>query len=88
MEDGRTLVIAPCVPDHWPRYSLEWRLPGERTQYEIVVNNPHACSRSVVAVRLDGQELAPCDGQARLPLQRDGRRHLLEITLGAGGAAR
>jgi cyclic beta-1,2-glucan synthetase len=88
MEGGQTLVIAPCVPDDWPQYRLEWRLPGDRTHYQIVVNNPDACSRSVVAVRLDGRELAPCDGQARLPLQRDGQRHLVEVTLGAGGTVR
>jgi len=88
MEDGQTLVVAPCVPDAWPQYRLEWRLPGDNTWYEIVVNNPTGCSATVVAVAIDGQELAPCDGQARLPLRRDGCRHLVEITLGPDGASR
>jgi cyclic beta-1,2-glucan synthetase len=88
LDDGQTLVVAPCVPDAWPGYRLEWRLPGDSTRYVIVVNNPDGCSAAVVAVTIDGQDLAPCNGQARLPLRRDGRRHLVEITLGPDGASR
>ena len=88
LEAGQVLVVAPCVPDTWPGYRIEWRLPGDRTRYEIVVANPGACAAAVTAVVMDGQELAPLDGRARLPLRRDGRSHLVEITLGPDGPSR
>ncbi len=85
IEEGEVLVVAPCIPDDWPRFSVEWRLPGDRTTYEIVVANPGGCSAAVVAVTMDGETLVPCAGRARLPLRRDGARHQVEITLGEGG---
>ncbi len=88
LEGGQLLVVAPCVPDDWPRFTVTWRLPGDGTRYDITVENPDDCSAAVVAVTVDGQELAPCDGRARLPLRRDGGHHRVHITLGHGGDPR
>ncbi len=85
-EAGQVLVVAPCVPDDWPRFAVEWRLPGDGTRYEIVVENPTGCSAVVVAVTVDGQDVAPVDGKGRLPLLRDGGQHHVHITLGSDGA--
>lgn len=84
-EGGDTLVVAPCVPDDWPGFKVSWHLPGERTSYEVTVTNPQGCSQAVVAASVDGKPVAPQDGRARLPLLRDGRRHIVSITLGPGG---
>jgi cyclic beta-1,2-glucan synthetase len=84
-EGGDTLVVAPCIPDRWPGFRVTWRLPGDGTTYEVEVMNPSGCSRTVVAATLDGVPVAPRDGQARLPLRRDGGRHLVTVTLGTGG---
>ncbi|TFG87573.1 MAG: glycosyl transferase, partial [Gemmatimonadales bacterium] len=93
--EGKTLVVAPCVPDDWPEYSITWRVPpldadpgddtppaDEETRYEIHVANPDHCSEAVVAVTCDDDPCPPVDGTARVPLLRDGRTHRLAITLG------
>lgn len=89
------LVLAPCVPDSWDGYTITWRVPdlqnpldGEDaappTWYDIEVRNPRHCSRSVVQVVFDDEEIAPVEGAASVPLRRDGRRHKMQITLGSG----
>ena len=88
LEGGDTLVVAPCVPDAWPGYRVDWRLPGDGTRYEIAVDNPDGCSAAVVAVTVDGQAASPVAGRACLPLRRDGGVHRVVITLGPGGAER
>src|SRR5262249_25564870 len=69
LEGGLALVVKPCIPDEWPGYRVDWRVPGaEGTRVEIVVRNPEACSESVRAATLDGRPLAVADGAARAPL--------------------
>jgi len=87
--EGDTLVMAPCVPDEWPAYSIVWRVPaadgspsGAGTIFEIQVNNPDLCSESVIAVTCDGDPCPPVNGLARIPLRRDGRTHRITLTLG------
>ena len=87
-EDGM-LVMAPCVPDDWPEYTITWRVPpldgdgrDDATIYEIHVVNPDGCSESVVAVDCDGASCPPVDGRSLVPVMRDGRRHHLTVTLG------
>jgi cyclic beta-1,2-glucan synthetase len=82
--EGDTLVIAPCVPDEWPEYSINWAVPGNSgTRYQVRVTNPQGCSAVVVSCTLDGADLPAADGTARLPLLKDGQEHLVVITLGA-----
>jgi cellobiose phosphorylase len=93
--EGETLVVAPCVPDDWPEYSVTWRVPplgaghsdgtastDVATRYEIHVVNRDHCSETVVAVTCDDDSYRPVDGAARVPLLRDGRTHRLLIALG------
>jgi cyclic beta-1,2-glucan synthetase len=87
---GDSLLVEPCVPRHWPGYTLRYRFG--RTIYDIrVVNgaregaasqpgNATAPSPRVVRMTLDGQPLP--DGGA--PLQDDGHSHQLEVLLGDG----
>jgi cyclic beta-1,2-glucan synthetase len=81
LEDGRTLVVRPCVPGDWPGFRIDYRLPDGATRCELVVENPDR-GQHVVAVRLDGVELAPSDGIARVPLPGDGGTHRIEVRLG------
>jgi cellobiose phosphorylase len=88
--EGSTLVVAPCVPDQWPGYSITWRVPTGADQsglttetiYEIQIDNPDGCSETVLSVSCDGISCPPVDGTARVPLLKDGRTHRLAITLG------
>ncbi len=93
-QEGDELVVAPCVPDDWPSYSITWRVPGllstpdrevgtrPETRYDIEVINPQLCSARVISIEWDSQVLPPPHGPARLPLVRDGRIHQARITLG------
>ena len=52
------------------------------TEYEIRATNPGCDARSVVAATADGRHLTIAGGAARVPLQRDGHRHIVEVVLG------
>ncbi|HLF97889.1 MAG TPA: hypothetical protein VI457_12175, partial [Methylococcaceae bacterium] len=82
LENGDTLTVRPRIPDEWPEYRLDYRLPGEQTRYALHVLNPNRRSAEVVAVTLDATALQPFEGAARIPLTRDGSRHLVEIRMG------
>jgi cyclic beta-1,2-glucan synthetase len=82
MEEGRRLVLRPCVPDAWPGFRIEYRLPGELTRYAIEVRNPGGACERVVALRVDGRALAPVDGAAVWPIAHDGGEHAVEVELG------
>jgi cyclic beta-1,2-glucan synthetase len=73
---GARLSLDPCMPTLWERFSVRWRL-GD-TVYEIVVLNPERKSRGIAVTLLDGKRVDP----RAIPLREDGRRHLLEATLG------
>jgi len=87
LEGGDTLVLQPCVPDHWPHYAIDYRLPAAldaaRTRYRIEVDNPDACSARILRAEYDGAPLAVTEPALRLPLAHDGGAHLLRIWLGA-----
>ena len=85
IEAGNMLRIAPCIPHDWPEYTIEYRVPGTATQYEIRVLNPIGDASTVVAVVLDGRTLAVEAGTARVPIVRDDSKHRIEITLGRTG---
>lgn len=82
IEDGRSMRIRPCVPDHWPRYDVTWRVPGGETVYEIAVENPRRRARAVIEATFDGAPLEVRDGAAPVPIVRDGRTHRVLVTLG------
>jgi cyclic beta-1,2-glucan synthetase len=77
---GARLSIDPCMPTEWERFSATWR--HGRTVYEIVVRNPERKGRGIAEARLDGESVDPDE----VPLRDDGRRHVLEATLGEAPA--
>ncbi len=83
IEGGDTLVVAPCVPDAWPEFTIEYRVPEEDTRYEIIARNPHGRGRGTESATLDGVLVAVVNGAARIPLAHDGRLHRVAIVLGA-----
>jgi cyclic beta-1,2-glucan synthetase len=74
---GTTFSIDPCIPRHWPGYSLRFRYHSAR--YEIKVENPLGVSRGVALTELDGKPVA---GNANVPLAADGATHQVRIVLG------
>jgi N,N'-diacetylchitobiose phosphorylase len=84
--DGESLALRPCIPDDWPGVSLRYRLPGEETVYEVIIDNPHSCSETLLRAVVDGEPAEIRDGAARIPLVHDGRTHHVRIVLGAAPA--
>jgi cyclic beta-1,2-glucan synthetase len=76
---GASLVIDPCIPRAWRRFSVTFRYHSAR--YEIDVDNPSGVTRGVARVEVDGAPvtLAP-DG---LRLTDDARAHRVRVWLGA-----
>ena len=74
---GTRLLIDPCIPRAWPGFELVFRYRSAR--YEIVVENPRAVSRGVVAVEVDGVGL---DGDRGIEVRDDGQTHRVRVTLG------
>jgi cyclic beta-1,2-glucan synthetase len=83
VEDGRWLRIQPRIPDLWPGFRVRMRPLGRSTIYEIEVVNPDRCAEAIVQMWLDGEEIRPTCGRARLQLDFDGRCHQVEVRLGA-----
>ncbi len=83
IEEGARLRVRPRVPDDWPGFAVDYRLPGETTLYALRAANPGGRAARVVAAFLDGEPLLIEGGAAVVPLRRDGGRHEVTLTLGA-----
>jgi cyclic beta-1,2-glucan synthetase len=81
-EGGHTLRLKPCVPDDWHGFTVHWRVPGTTTGYEMHVRNAASRAAGVVKATVDGEPVPVADGEARIPLARDGRPHRVEVELG------
>jgi cyclic beta-1,2-glucan synthetase len=73
---GDTLCIDPCIPRHWPGYSIRFRYHS--ALYHITVENPRNANRGVTLTELDG---APLIGRENIPLLDAGEHHI-RIVLG------
>ena len=75
---GQRLLMAPCIPAHWPRVDLVFRYRSAR--YEIAIENPDAVCSGVCSVSLDGA--VQLDATAPITLKDDGASHRLVVSLG------
>jgi cyclic beta-1,2-glucan synthetase len=82
IENGKTLTIQPCVPKDWPGFKIRYRIPGEKTRYEIEVVNPEGRTLEVASGQIDGDPVPIENGVARIPLSRDGAVHRVKLVLG------
>jgi cyclic beta-1,2-glucan synthetase len=74
---GTKLCIDPCIPRHWPGYSMHFRYHG--AVYDIAVENPRRVNRGVMLIELDGKTLT---AREDIPLLDDGAEHRIRIVLG------
>ncbi|HET9234647.1 MAG TPA: glycosyl transferase, partial [Candidatus Eisenbacteria bacterium] len=82
LSQGRFLIVDPCVPDDWPKFSVRFRVPGENTEYDIRVENPSGRAARVIAATVDGAVVKLEGTGARIPLHHDGGIHHVNVTLG------
>jgi cyclic beta-1,2-glucan synthetase len=75
---GAFLVLAPCIPKHWPRFEIVFQHAS--TRYEIVIENPHGVSHGITHAELDGQPLSV--DPMRVPLRDDSISHKIHAVLG------
>ncbi|MDH5319746.1 MAG: protein ndvB [Nitrospira sp.] len=73
---GATLSIDPCVPRHWPGYSIRFRYHS--AVYDIAVENPRHVSRGVTLIDLDGKTSTV---NTNIPLVVSGN-HQIRVVLG------
>jgi cyclic beta-1,2-glucan synthetase len=76
---GDALLLSPCIPAAWPGFSVRYRLPDDAASYEIVVVRADAAQ---TVATLDGAVLAIEGRAVVVPLNRDGQKHRVEVTLG------
>jgi cyclic beta-1,2-glucan glucanotransferase len=72
------LHIDPCIPRHWPRYEMTFKIG--RSEYHIVVENPQRVSRGVSRVEVDGVSQT----SNTIVIVDDGNRHEVRVVLGSG----
>jgi cyclic beta-1,2-glucan synthetase len=77
-KQGEQLVIDPCIPKHWPGFTITMR-HGSST-YEIAVENPTGVSRGVLRIELDGENLS--DKGGFVALIDDGAVHQVRVVMG------
>jgi cyclic beta-1,2-glucan synthetase len=76
---GAYLLLAPCIPESWPRFEITFRYGSAR--YEILVDNPLGVTRGIALAELNGNAL-PAASRIRIPLADDGNTHSLRLVLG------
>ncbi|HEX5703140.1 MAG TPA: glucoamylase family protein [Pyrinomonadaceae bacterium] len=74
---GDRLRVDPCIPRFWRDFDITYRRGS--SVYRIKVENPHAVSRGVASVELDGVEQA----SKEIALADDGKPHDVRILMGA-----
>jgi len=72
---GACLSFAPCVPDEWQDWSVEYRYRSTSYRIEFIREAPGA---DVRRVSLDGEEQA----NGAIVLRDDGREHAVEVRVG------
>jgi cyclic beta-1,2-glucan synthetase len=75
---GTRLVVNPCIPRAWPRFTISFRYRS--AHYDIAVENPHGVSRGVTELQMDG---APADPGTGIALVDDGKTHTVQVVLGS-----
>ncbi len=72
---GKELVLRPRVPASWPGFKVRYRHGHRGTVYEI------QASRVATGVTVDGRAVESCDDGVRIPIEDDGRTHVVIVGL-------
>lgn len=81
VEEGRTLVLQPKVPDSWPGFEITYRAPDGSTTYHITVTI-HSSAKAITSATLDGLPIHTTHDSLRWPIANDARSHTLAVHMG------
>ncbi|MBN2092778.1 glycosyl transferase [candidate division KSB1 bacterium] len=70
------LIIDPCIPPDWKKYSVKRIYRG--AIYQIQVENPDGVSKGIKNIEVDGKTIS---GQV-LPIYQDGKEHIINVRMG------
>lgn len=83
LRGGHTLVLRPCIPAHWPGFTVHYRLPNSATVCEITVRRGGPGAEIVSATPPATIE----DRSVLVRLPGDGARHRIEVVLGSAAGS-
>jgi N,N'-diacetylchitobiose phosphorylase len=82
LENGKTIVLCPCIPEEWPGFTVRYTLPDGRTRYALRVSRaPSGAGTS--ARGFAGEAVQVMNGAVHIPIARDGQEHTIDVALGA-----
>ncbi len=81
IENGKTLVLDPCLSSRWEKCGLRYRWPATGTKIDIQINNPQGRQVGVRQAVVDGQSVEVQDGTMRLTVGPDKQQHQVEVTM-------
>lgn len=70
------LIIDPCVPKSWDKFSITKQFRG--AEYQISVTNPDGVSKGIKSISVDGESI---EGNV-VPLFSDDKIHNIEVVMG------
>jgi len=70
------LLVDPCVPSNWERFSMERTFRG--CKYSIQVENPSRVCKGVKSISVDGKVL----DKPVIPVFTDGKKHEVKVLMG------
>jgi cyclic beta-1,2-glucan synthetase len=69
------LFIEPCIPPGWGEFSIDYRFGS--SLYHITVENPHAVTRGLSVIEIDGRLLR----KKYIDLRADGKTYNVRVVL-------
>jgi cyclic beta-1,2-glucan synthetase len=81
IEQGKTLVLKPCLPVDWPEARITLRIPGRDATYDIHFLQPAFGNGQLLDAQVDRVSVSIVDGTARIPLAANGT-HTVTVMLG------
>ncbi len=74
--DYNGLLVDPCVPQKWKKFSVKRHFRG--SAYNIEVSNPQGVSKGVKSVIVDGKEIE----RNVIPPDKGGKKHEVKVVMG------
>ncbi|MBL7976938.1 MAG: hypothetical protein JNN12_01260 [Bacteroidetes Order II. Incertae sedis bacterium] len=83
VQENQWFTLKPCIPLHWPGFTIQYRCHDNQTRYLIEVENPESVEVGISAASIDGMTcVIEEDVLAKIPIITDGKTHRVVIRMG------